>query len=434
MDRIPLTSSRSLAIPLLLVLCQFATPLQRSWGQSFRGDENQAPTKPQKSLAESANPPNVVTKTLGGLQFWSDVRIRHHWRIQKNVYTDHHRLLDADNNRHAWGTLKHCAQQLEKIAREKKLPPINGTVVLALHGTVRSRDSMEKLCQSLRDKTDYTVFNVTYASTRLSIKDHAESLGQIVKHLDGAKEIHLVAHSMGNLVIRHYFGDHLPADKTRKPDPRIRRVVMLAPPNQAPALAKTFKQNPLFQIIWGVSGIEMANWTDLEKRLGTPTCQFGILAGRMSSAASSNPLIRGNDDLVVAIEETKLAGAIDYRVIQVNHSTIMRNETVMDYTLSFLRHGFFVSADTRHQIKQEDIRANGVKKAEAIAPDRIVPQGILRQRILPQRSTPDAPPNKLHQRELEGRNRGVEVRNKGSKKRPLDELPRRPIGAGERRE
>ena len=146
---------------------------------------------------------------------------------------------------------------------------------------------------------------------------------------------------------------------------------MLAPPNNAPELAKTFKQNPLFQIVWGVSGIEMATWTELEKHLATPTCEFGILAGCMSSVASSNPLIRGNDDLVVAIEETKLAGARDFRKVQVNHSTIMRNDKVLDYTTTFLSRGYFVSPETRQPI------------------EKVVP---------PAMRDADAPPAALHQR------------------------------------
>ncbi|MFT7641893.1 MAG: pimeloyl-ACP methyl ester carboxylesterase [Pirellulaceae bacterium] len=379
MDRISLIRNHLVEIFLPVLLGLLLVPWQTAWC-----DENEAPSEapsePPKSAAKSLVPPNIVTRTLGGLQFWSDVRIQHDWRIQRNAYTEHFRLLDAKDKRHAWGTRNHCEQELQRFAREKNSPPLNGTVVLALHGTVRSRDSMEMLCQRLRDNTDYTVFNVSYASTRMTIKDHAESLGEIIGHLDGAKEIHLVAHSMGNLVIRHYFGDHLPADETQKPDPRIRRVVMLAPPNNGPKLARTFKQNPLFQIVWGVSGIEMANWTELEKHLATPTCEFGIVAGRMSSAVSSNPLIPGNDDLVLAIEETKLAGARDFRLLRVNHSTIMRNEAALDYTVKFLQHGYFETDETRQPLDESDVDQGKV-----------------------QRLDPDAPPAALHQREIEGR-------------------------------
>ena len=48
--------------------------------------------------------PNLSTKTLGGTQFWSDVLVQRDWRIQRNAWTGHHRLLDGQNSRHAWGS------------------------------------------------------------------------------------------------------------------------------------------------------------------------------------------------------------------------------------------------------------------------------------------------------------------------------------------
>ena len=53
----------------------------------------------------------------------------------------------------------------------------------------------------------YEVFNVTYPSTRDDIGEHARSLAHIIDNLDGIEEVNFVAHSMGNIVIRHYLGD-----------------------------------------------------------------------------------------------------------------------------------------------------------------------------------------------------------------------------------
>ncbi len=50
--------------------------------------------------------------------------------------------------------------------------------------------------------------------------------------LDEAETIHIVAHSMGNLVVRHYLERSTDEVKGLKPDPRIKRMVMVGPPNQ----------------------------------------------------------------------------------------------------------------------------------------------------------------------------------------------------------
>ena len=41
--------------------------------------------------------------------------------------------------------------------------------------------------------------------------------------------------SLGNLVIRHYYGDMADPTGSRRPDPRLKRIVMLGPPNAMPA-------------------------------------------------------------------------------------------------------------------------------------------------------------------------------------------------------
>ncbi|MEX0977603.1 MAG: hypothetical protein WDZ48_02050, partial [Pirellulales bacterium] len=54
--------------------------------------------------------------------------------------------------------------------------------------------------------------------------------------------------------------------------------------------------------------------------------------------------------LVVSVETTRLAGAADFAVLPVIHSVMMDDRTVQQYTLNFLKHGYFVSALARHPI------------------------------------------------------------------------------------
>ena len=101
------------------------------------------------------------------------------------------------------------------------------------------------------------------------------------RSLDGIAEINFVAHSLGNLVIRHYLGDQTRPDLGISPDPRIRRIVMLGPPNQGAQVAEAFADNravpPRGRTIgrrsWRAAG------TSSSRDLATPDCQFGILAG-----------------------------------------------------------------------------------------------------------------------------------------------------------
>lgn len=308
---------------------------------------------PNEARPESSAP-NLDSPTFGGKQFWTDEFVYLDWRIQRHVLTGHCRLLDDCNVRRAWGTLEQCRLEFSRQKEQLHLPPLRPRVVIVLHGLVRSRESMSGLCRYLKEHSDYSVLNVSYASAREKLADHALALGHVIEGLEGVQEIDFVAHSLGNLVIRHYLAENTDPASGRQPDPRIRRIVMLGPPNNGADMAQRFRANLLFQAVWGESGRELAEqWSELNKRLAIPTCQFGIIAGGRGDESGFNPLLAGDDDFVVAVAETRLTGARDFIVLPVVHGTMMENQRVQEQTLRFLQHGYFVSEEARQPISPD---------------------------------------------------------------------------------
>ncbi len=290
---------------------------------------------------------NLALPTLGGWQFWTDQLFFQDWHIQRHCYTGHCRLLDAANRRHAWGTFDQCRTSLDQIRRQQHLPPMQGRVVIALHGLIRTRACMGHLCRYLHEEGGYTALNVNYTSTRGEIGQHARALASIIKHLEGVERIDFISHSLGGLVIRHYLGD-------AKPDSRIGRIVMLAPPNQGAELAQKFGRTGAFQLVFGPAGMQLARqWPQLEPRLAIPSCEFGIIAGGRGDERGWNPLLTGDDDGVVSVSTTRLAGAADFAVLPVSHTFLMRNSQALQYTRRFLEHGHFISAAERNPLPRE---------------------------------------------------------------------------------
>jgi pimeloyl-ACP methyl ester carboxylesterase len=298
---------------------------------------------------EPGGPPlNVRLPTLGGTQFWSDELFFHQWHIQRNVLTGHYRLLDEKDIRHAWGTLTECRTALERIKRDQRLQPMRGKAVILLHGLFNNHLGMASLERYLRDHGGYTVFNVTYPSTQNGVSEHAESLARVIANLDGIEEINFVGHSMGNIVVRHYL-----ADRQRKPDPRLKRMVMLAPPNHGSLAAVVLAQNAVFKTVTGEAGQELgAQWAALEQRLATPDFEFGIIAGGKQDDHGYNPLLPGDNDGTISVDTTRLAGASDFIVLPVLHPLVIFDKTTHECTLRFLKHGFFISAEKRHPLAE----------------------------------------------------------------------------------
>lgn len=296
-------------------------------------------------------PPIRVIPPFGALQPWGDELLYYGWRIQRHSATGRCRLLDGEDQLHAWGSFDECQAVLTRIKQERRLPPMAGKCVLLLHGLAHDRTCLRDLGKFLQKHSHYTVFNVEYPGTHQSIGDDALALASILVHLHGIEEIYFVAHSMGNLVVRHYLADQTDPESGQRPDPRIRRMVMLGPPNHGSQLANSLADNAVFRTFLGRPGQQLGrHWAWEEVNLATPQFEFGIIAGGLGGRYGFNPFLRGDNDGVVTVESTRLAGAADFLLLPVLHLPMASDTRVFRHTLSFLEHGYFVSSDRRQPI------------------------------------------------------------------------------------
>ncbi len=279
---------------------------------------------------------NPVTLTLGGKQFWTDHFIFREWRIQKNYLTKYFRLLDDRDKRKASGTFEECKTKFDEISAAEKFDPLSKKVVLLIHGLGRTRKSMSKLAKYFA-ANGYTPINFEYASTRTTIKAHAEALANVISSLDGVEEIYVVGHSMGNIVFRAYLSHFIDDTTQQGGDPRISASVMIAPPNHGAYIARILKPTGVFGLVLGKSGNELASrWDEFAMNLATPMHRFAIVAGKFNY----NPLFKIDNDFIVSVDETKLAGADDFQVYNAMHATIMANKNVVESVLRFFEKGF----------------------------------------------------------------------------------------------
>lgn len=284
---------------------------------------------------ESRGLPNVPMKTAGGAQFWTDYRWQDGYRLQQNVLTKHWRLLDPKNVRQAWGKREQCEQKLTSLC-----PPEEATTgkhrVILLHGLMRTAGSMKSMAASIEDSTEAVAVPVTYASSRAPIASHAAALRELLEAFPEDDTFSFVAHSMGNIITRH-----LVADLQRDGDPkgilpRCQGMVMLGPPNQGAIIAERLGPTKVFEWVTGKGGMELGKrWAELEPKLATPPFPFHIVAGEIHGPID-NPLVDGDGDFVVKVEETKLDGSASHTVVPVLHSFLMSDQKVIEKTIKLL--------------------------------------------------------------------------------------------------
>ena len=211
-------------------------------------------------------------------------------------------------------------------------PALAGEVVVLLHGIANIPLSMKYLESSL-EKAGYQVHNLGYPSTDIPIEEAAASVRARVKALKEADRINFVGHSMGNLVVRMVLAQDLP---------ELGRVVMIAPPNQGSFMAKRLEDLGIFRWIFGPAGQQLpADNREFFENLPIPNCEFGIIAGGRGTENGFNPLLEGDDDGTVSVEETKLPGAADFIVIHKTHTLILFDPETVEQTIHFLKNGKF---------------------------------------------------------------------------------------------
>ena len=295
----------------------------------------------------------IGTRTLGGRFTWSDEAVYQDWRVQKSAVIGHHRLIDPNDRRYTFGTLEHCLEELEKVKVAKKLPPFPREVVIVVHGLGASRQWMNELSDYLSEEGNFSVVNVGYPSTMGEIGEYARSMRSVIQHLDGVETVSFVAHSMGNIVIRHCLNDLASLPPSQQPKITYHRFVMIAPPNHGASAADRFAGNKLAQLFGGEAIHQLApskGWAILEQRLATPDFEFGIIVGGTGDGEGYLPGIPGDDDMLLSVETSKLTGASDFIQVRGIHQTLPKKEEVQDYTLRFLEAGAFLPSGRRYPI------------------------------------------------------------------------------------
>lgn len=291
--------------------------------------------------------------TLGGRFVWSDEVVDHGWRIQKHAVIGHYRLLDASDRRQAFGSFETCLAKLNEVKKAENFPPNPKEVTIVLHGLGAGRQFMEGLSEYLEENGNLATINVGYPSTMEDIDSYAASLDSVIRHLDGVERVNFVAHSMGNIVIRRYLNNMSRLDPAMRPPIEFGRMVMISPPNHGAELADQWADNKLVEMAAGKPLEQLApskGWPELERQLATPDFPFGIIVGGRGDAEGYLDAIPGDDDGLLSVDTSKLAGASDFIQTKGIHQLMPQYKEVRAAALNFLKNGYFVSEASKQPI------------------------------------------------------------------------------------
>jgi pimeloyl-ACP methyl ester carboxylesterase len=201
--------------------------------------------------------------------------------------------------------------------------------VLLVHGLWMNRAAMLYLSRSLAER-GYAPRAVGYFSTLDEFEHSAARFARAVAESAGER-IHVVAHSLGGLVALRAL--------VRRPDPRVRRIVLLGAPVVDCAAGRQ-----LARTRWGAPllGRSKSLWLDLPRLDVPPGVEAGAIAGTRRLGLGSLVLrLPGQSDGVVMVEETRHPRLADHVVMPVAHSEMLVSRAVAAQVAAFLAHGRF---------------------------------------------------------------------------------------------
>lgn len=202
-------------------------------------------------------------------------------------------------------------------------------VVVLVHGLWMNGWDMCLLRLRL-EHAGYDVRRFSYRSMRSTPLENAMDLNDYIQTL-GAPMLHLVAHSLGGLVVRHLFHEY--------PRQGPGRVVTLGTPHQPSSTARTLSEFPLTRELLGKSTVNglLGNtppWNS-DHEIGSIAGSFRFGLGIII------PGVISPGDGTVAVSETHLEGMKDHTVVHASHTGLLLSKRAANQVIHFLQTGQF---------------------------------------------------------------------------------------------
>lgn len=208
------------------------------------------------------------------------------------------------------------------------------TAVVLVHGIWMTGFEMLLLRYRLH-RCGYQTYLFHYPSLRRTPAQNAASLNHFLTRI-AADRIHLLAHSLGGIVLMHLFHAF--------PEQKPGRVVMLGTPAKGSELARRFYRKRGWRLLLGRAGEQgllgdVPNWQeDRELGLIIGDRPFGMLAQFFGG-----PLETPGDG-TVRVAETRIEQACDVLRLPVTHFSMLTDRRVAVAVCLFLKAGKLVSS------------------------------------------------------------------------------------------
>ena len=192
--------------------------------------------------------------------------------------------------------------------------------------------------QRALEASDYVVLNCGYRSRSADIATLARDVAHRVLQWESAAELDFVTHSLGGILVRAALAyGFLPRE-------RIRRVVMLGPPNAGSEVVDAFQTITivarLYAALTGPAGTQLGT-SGLPTQLPPVDFELGVIAGNRSFNPIFSAILGAENDGKVRVDRTRVEGVRQVLVVPHWHPLLVSAPSVVRQVVHFLETGAF---------------------------------------------------------------------------------------------
>ena len=215
---------------------------------------------------------------------------------------------------------------------------VDDEVVLLLHGLWMNHLAMWPLAHALEGE-GFATLSPNYRSMLGTPQENLDRVAALVTSLQ-ARRIYLVGHSLGGLLALALLQRQSQEERagTRR---RLGRAVLLGAPVAGCEAGRAMSGHAFGRWLLGET---MPLWNAAPVPAVPVGCEVGVIAGtRRVGLGGMAVHLEGANDGVVQVEETRIPGLADHRVLPVSHSGMLLSREVARQCAAFLRQGKFAS-------------------------------------------------------------------------------------------
>lgn len=198
---------------------------------------------------------------------------------------------------------------------------------------------MLRMAEGLTD-AGYQVINLSYPSTTYPIEILVDIVAKEIFKLcpyDPSRKLHVVAHSMGAIVIHELIKKYRPQN--------LGRVVALGPPYRGTPIIDKVRNFWLYLKYNGPAALQLAtDGLGISHQLGKVNYELGIIAGdryKFFDWFFVQFWLPSPNDGKVPVSSTYIEGFKDHITLPVDHAFMPKNPKVIQQTVHFLEQGAF---------------------------------------------------------------------------------------------